>query len=489
MSKKLIGLLLAVCLCIGLLPAVALADTTPNKVTFRILSWITISAEEGGPAAYLKNSEYQGYDAEGKEIGTGWTQVKATESDWNVKLEYPKDGSPILTIKDAKMVMVTDDGAMLYKKNVDSTTGDVTYKSQNSVSAIMTNSGAANCVDLNLVVEGENIIKVNNGIVRGNVGSSQHFKNITITGKDGGKISGFGGGIGISARESYTLTLDSVTLDLKTTNVGGGQPVPLRTEKGNMVIKNSTVKCGNNNNVAIGALYGGDILVENSTINVTSKLVSTAGPGCIYAQDGTVTIEGDKTVINATGKNNSCLSGAKGVIINGGELNLTSAYYALHAGEGADITFNGGTTKIIAQYACWVAPKLGDKIVTALVGANQDACEVYDGSNPNLAKQPWMVVSDKSNKDLGIEVTEPTVPTIPIVTVPSQSPSQAPSQTPTQTPTQAPTGGAATNPTESKPADDKAEGGSSTTLLIVAVALVVVGGAVVGVIIFKRKKA
>ena len=372
MNKKLIALTLVISLCIGLLPVIALADT-PAKFALRLLSWTDMEAEEGGKIAYLKNEEYQGYDADGKETYKGWKQVKGSEDDWNAKLEWPLGGVPTLTLKDSKMVMLGEDNSMLYVKKTDSETGEVTYSSQNSISAVISKSGYKS--DLKIVLEGENIVRTNNGIVRGATADSNYFMNITITGN--GKWIGRGGGIGISAKTGYTLTIDGPTLELETTTTGGGTPIPIRTEKADLIIKNANIKCGNDKNVAIGALTSGNILIENSTIKVASQLSSTAGPGCIYAQGGTVTISGENTVINATGKNNSCIYGENGITINGGDLTLNSAYYALFPGkESGELVINGGTTKIIAQCACWSAPTLGTG-VKAYVGPNEGAVFVH----------------------------------------------------------------------------------------------------------------
>ena len=509
MKKRLFGLLLVLALCIGLLPVVALADeAAPTKVELRILSWVDIAAEEGGAVGYLKNSEYQGYDAEGKELAKGWTQVKGDADNWNIKFEWPAGGVPTLTIKDAKLVMVTEDGKMLYKKSTDSETGEVTYKSQNSVSAILPKSGAANCIDLNLVVEGDNQVLVNNGIIRGYVGSSQHFNNITITGKNGGKLSGRGGGIGISAASGYNLTFDSVNIDLKNTTVGGGTPIPIRTTKGNITFKNSTIKCGNTKNVAIFCETSGDIHVIDSTINVNSQLSSTAGSACLNTPNGTITIEGNKTHITALGKNNPCLS-AKKIVINGGVMDFTSAYYAVYTKAAEDCTINGGTVNIMAERAFYSAFVKGSGVM-AYAGASADSCEEYDGADPNLAKKPWMLITNDSSKF--IEITEPTEEEIPIFTVPSTPVDSTPTTTPTtpNTPTtpSTPAGNATQTPggndsqggSETKaPNGDKADGntdgkdseeGSSNLILWIIIAVVVLGaGGAIAFILIKRKKA
>ena len=293
---------------------------------------------------------------------------------------------------------------------------------------------------------------------------------------------------------------------MTTTQTGGGSPIPIRTEKGNITIKNSTIKCGNEKNVAIQAATSGDITIIDSTINVTSKLTSTAGSACITATGGTITIEGSKTHITALGKNNPCLNAAK-IVINGGLMDFTSTYYAIYTKGAEDCTINGGTINIMAERAFFSAFVKGDK-VKAYSGSSADSCQEYDGTTPNLAKQPWMLITDDASKF--IEITEPEE-TTPIFTVPSQpvtTPSTPVATTPS-TPTTpvsggnnngsqnngsqnngSQTGNETTAATGTGDADEsKDEGGSDAILWIVIVVVVLAAGGAIAFILIKRKKA
>ena len=59
MKKKILSLLLALCLVIGLLPVVALADTTAK---ISLLNTLELSVTEGGTPVYAKNKEFDAYN-------------------------------------------------------------------------------------------------------------------------------------------------------------------------------------------------------------------------------------------------------------------------------------------------------------------------------------------------------------------------------------------------------------------------------------------
>ena len=104
MSKKIIGLLLVLCLVVGLLPMAALADE-PRKTKIRIESFTVVELTEGGAAVYFKNSEYDMYDQNGNVMSTkAYKQVKSDQNDWNVKCEWPAGGIVTVTLKNAKIV-------------------------------------------------------------------------------------------------------------------------------------------------------------------------------------------------------------------------------------------------------------------------------------------------------------------------------------------------------------------------------------------------
>ena len=93
MSKKIIGLLLALCLVIGLLPVVTLAEANPAKIAFTYANtYANLGKKEvnAGSTTYLKMS------AE-KYFTTG------SATDWCVKFEYPTEGAATLTLKNVDL--------------------------------------------------------------------------------------------------------------------------------------------------------------------------------------------------------------------------------------------------------------------------------------------------------------------------------------------------------------------------------------------------
>ena len=98
MKKRMLGLLLVICIVIGLLPVVALADT-PTTAKILIMSTVEMAVTEGGSPVYLKNKEYDAYNkADGSSTFKAWTQEKATQDNWNVKFEWPTGGTPTVTL-------------------------------------------------------------------------------------------------------------------------------------------------------------------------------------------------------------------------------------------------------------------------------------------------------------------------------------------------------------------------------------------------------
>lgn len=508
--KKLLSLLLVLCLAIGLLPVAALADTNTAKIL--ILATEEMSVTEGGEPAYLKNKEFDAANkADGSTTFKAWTQEKATADDWNVKFEWPKGGTPTVTLKDAKFDYydnATETYAYLkqadgsYISTANRTTADLEGggETENNliVSAIMPVLGCN--IDLKVVLQGENFVETGSGFIFGDVAvkennaeadkgalTNQYFKNLTVTSVEKGKVVANGGGIGIMAKEGYSLTFDNAYVELET-SVRGSNATPVHASKADITINGGHIKATNPNNVAICAYAGGNVVV-NGDVTVTHSLTSTAGASGIYAPKGTVTINGGNIVGFST--NAPILNSGKGVTINGGNLKLTSGYYAIHAdkhaGKASETTINGGTIEIIAERAFYKAPILGAK-VSGYAGANAENAEYYE---PNMYNKPWVILSDAP-----IQLPEQT-PTEEPTAAPTTKPTQAPTQAPTQpagttAPTQpagttAPTQPAGTTaPTQPAAAE---QGSNDTVIWIAAAVLAVVAIAAVALIVVKRKKA
>ncbi|MBQ8880654.1 MAG: carbohydrate-binding domain-containing protein [Oscillospiraceae bacterium] len=480
MRKKIIGLLLALCLVVGLLPMAALADGA-KEMKIRILSATVLTTTEGGTPVYRKNSSYQAYTKDGAENGTCWTTVAGDENDWNVKFEWPTGGVPTVTLKDAKLDMVGDDGKAAYTKKTNAETGEVTYTTayDGKVSAILPNSGYN--TDFKLILQGDNQVDTTYGIIRCNVNSNQYFKNVTIVGENGGKLTGRGRTFNLTTKSGYDLTIENATLDFGTATGAGSEAIPIRITDGNLNIKNSTISCANEKNVAI-LIEGGDLTVTDSKITATSKLSSASnGTGAICAKKN-VTVSGNSELI-LEGKNNPGLSTAGEFNMNGGKLTVTSTQYGVVCGS-EDITkINGGTVEITAKNAFDIAPFLSDK-VTGVAGATLEFAEAYDGDN---YLKPYILLTDTPSILPTVVPTEPptTAPTVP---APTQAPTKAPTKAPTTAATKAPTKAPAA--TGSNQTTDSTDGSSADTIIyIAAAAVLVIAAAAIALILIKRKKA
>ena len=115
MAKRIIGLFLALCLVVGLLPMIALAEEGEEvpaiTATLAIATGNNDAPVEWKPAlSEGMAAEYAKTTAEGNLVLEG-----ASESDYNLKAEWPTGGKPTLTMKDATLT-----GENLYpnKKNI-----------------------------------------------------------------------------------------------------------------------------------------------------------------------------------------------------------------------------------------------------------------------------------------------------------------------------------------------------------------------------------
>ena len=162
MSKKLIGILLVVCMIVGLLPVIAMADE-PKTAKVLIMNEIELTVTEGGPAAYTKNKEYTALGstdglvpAEGNPTFTAYGQELGTADNWNICFEWPQGGIPTVTLKDAKMDNYDNEKALFeIIPNADGTYTPTKSKAANfkPQSAIMPVAGFAH--ELRVVLEGD----------------------------------------------------------------------------------------------------------------------------------------------------------------------------------------------------------------------------------------------------------------------------------------------------------------------------------------------
>ena len=140
MKTRILSLLLALCLIAGILPFAALAeDAAP---------YIGVQIENGGTYFWNEENEKQMTAGAATRYATTTAEgvvAAATESDnWNIKLEYPADGKPTLTLKGATIKAGTNRFPLTINGTVDLTVvieSDSTISSDNRPAVQIFNFG------------------------------------------------------------------------------------------------------------------------------------------------------------------------------------------------------------------------------------------------------------------------------------------------------------------------------------------------------------
>ena len=512
MSKKIFGLLMVLCLIVGLLPVVASADANPADATVKI-GTTTLTLTGFDAPLYTKNYEKETQDTAGNKF-TKWGQTKegATEENYNAKFEWKTgDAAPTLTLRGFKLDEWNNEtGLMEGKWNEEKQTysGLQTY-------AITTGSKTP----MNIVITGEDsLIEAKFGIT--------YYADTTIKSEGNAKLTMFN----VSSCIAPNKTTGNLTIDANLNLSVGGlyntqfTSAVIHTYGGDLTINGGNIVCKIRQEeakgvVAIAARNGGNLTINGGTIDAMSIVGAGATNGCITSTAGKLTINGGNLKVKP--KRAVGLYGKTGIEINGGTTDILTPYYGLNAGtkeEPADITINGGTVKIMAQYSFYKAPVIGSKVF-AFAGPNEEDAEVYDGTNAQLCKKPWWLSTDDENQKIETKPDEEeddlpiftlpsdpaTTPSTPAGSTPATTPSTPAGSTPVaSTPATTPVGGGqaqtpsgnngsqtgneTTAPTEANEKTED-EGGSSAVLWIVVAVILVGAGAAVAFILIKRKKA
>jgi len=500
MKKSIFGLLLAICLIVGLLPVVASAESNPADAEIRF-AFTTYKLTAFDTPIYTVNASKETQDTAGnKFIKWEQTTAGANEDNYNAKFFWKTgDEAPTLILRGFKFDEWNNETEKMEAK-YDSNTEAYTEESRQTYPITLGNK-----TPMNIIITGED------SLIEGQFGIT-YRSNTTIKSEGNAKlvINSRTGCIVSADTAGAALTIDAnLTLNTATYyNMAYGGSV-LRTYKADLTINGGTIiaKSTANKSVAgIAAQSGGNVIINGGTITAHGVAGTSPTNGSIQATAGKVIINGG--TVKATAAAAVPIYAVQGVEINGGYVDILSPYYGINAGNTdnpADIKINGGTLKIIAERACYKAPILGDG-VSGFVGASEKSAEIYDPSDANASKRPWMLITN--NPKHMIEITEPSEETVPIFTMPSTEPTVAPSTTPStpattpSTPTtpagtQATTNSGSTDDTKApsgentgdKTEDDADEGGSNLILWIV-VGVVAAGAiAAVVIIVLKRKKA
>ena len=503
MSKKILGLLLVLCLVVGLLPVAALADAADGKVTIKF-GFTSYKLTGFDTPIYTINTEEKVKDTAGNEFTRIYqTTTGATEENYNAKIVW-KTGEEGPTIYLRNFIFDEyNEEADKWKgtRKKDSETGETTWSnSMRQTYGISTTQDAPT----KIVLQGtENVLKTRFGLT---------YKNkLTIVSENDAKfvLDSYSSGISTMQKTDSTAPLPSslvvdANLDITVQSFYGSYAShALMSFNGDITINggnlNLTVK-GQKQSIAINA-YGterGNIIINGGKITANSVVGLGNTNGAIRGDK--VTINGGEVNINPSAVG---IQGDKGIEINGGIVNITTPYYALHAGtddSSADVVVNGGTTTLIAQNAFSKPPILGDKIVTALAGANLEEADYYE---EDMYSKPFILLSDKASDT---PVTKPTdapteaptqAPTQEATQAPTQEATQAPTQEATQAPTQeatqAPTQGATQAPTQGATQapttdEDNPGTGDSNIILFTTLLFVAVFG-VVATVAFSKKNS
>lgn len=305
MNKKLISLLVAICLVIGLLPVASIAaDPEPATAKVAITKTSTdciMEATEGGEPVYGKHVAFEGYkEAAGTtSLGTGYkfTMEGASATDWNFKFEYPQGGVPTLTLKNAKLINMDATGTVMFENG----TSTGTWRAIQSRNLVH---------DLKIVLQGENIIQTD-GIVRGYSSSSNKFSSITIVGEAGGSLTGLGKTMGIQAKNGTPITIENADITLSS-NSTSATASSVYTEDADITIKNSTLNFSNQKTSgAVSAIHAegtGKINVTNSNLELSATgaafnkaPVLSAGATIVAGDDAASAVAADAAAL-ATAK-------------------------------------------------------------------------------------------------------------------------------------------------------------------------------------------
>ena len=451
MKKTLFSILLILCLVVGLLPVTALADSTANIL---LMGSVELSVTEGGAPVYTRNKAFDAANTpDGTSTFQAWTQeICDGTGSWNVKFEWPASGIPTITLKDAKFDYYDNDAqayAYLDKGgDLVSTANRVTSDLESDgssafnllVSAIMPAPGY--CFDLDIVLKGNNLVETGSGFVLGDPGlkangdeqaaelyAGTHFENLTFTGEGENNTTVNCDGIGIFTYPGYDVVFNSANLAISTTATGTNA-IPIHVTSGNLTIDGGKIQVTKSDRAGIWTQGSGDIIINDGTVSVTGS-VGKAPTNGVLQSAGMLIINGG--TVNANPKNAVGIYAAAGIEVNGGNVNVVSPYYGINAG--GDIIFNGGTTTVLAQNAFYSGNSIAfGPDVDAYAGVSKKSCQAFDGSNTNLAKKPWMLITDDENQKIEFDDEDdlPTVPTSPTMeTRPSSSKVTRPPISPT----------------------------------------------------------
>lgn len=544
MQKKIIGIVLLVCLLVSLLPMTAMAATTEKTY----VKFGRVQANGSGYKWELGKGEtkYLTQDTSANANGKDYflTANGADNSNYTVKLDWPANAAkPTLYFKGA-VSGGYDPVNPLYSLN------GTDYSMSNIGCFIEMNCFASddeqkNYTDVtwvcpDIVVEADSVLCAYNSVIKAN-------GDCTVSSKNDAKLTLYHGGNAVSgsfAMLSGSLTLNNANLKLDyhqgTSGKGG-----IVIADGALTIKNSKLDLHTN---SVSVTVTKDVLIENSTI--TSDCAGLGSP--LIATETNMTVIGSKITANKTApwdRGELCVGMSSGkasdptpdveaiLTITDSEINFTGNMYGFgnYRDKKTTIILNAGTvikmqlanvnvassdtgySKFMSvtptfEAGADVSIKIGKDAASAAASDAAALTAEIDGTrtssskyNPNRYCEINVTKSAVAPTDPAVTdptsppaVSDPTVPTDPTETT---EPAATTEPTATTEPDRINDAVAATDPSDPsaapadptgteapKPADEGNGLSAGVTVLIVVGAIAVLGGGGAGVWFFLKKK-
>ncbi len=261
MKKRILGLLLALCLVVGLLPVMAMAEASATA-DFYMANAPTASTNEQtkfsvplGETKYLSATPL----GSGTTLRTTITEVTANDN-WCVKIEYPNDGK--------ETVNITLKDATLYNK------------ATNNYKCLTLGSTDNNNFNVNIYVEGTNTLTIRGAATDETNGWNKKYNNAAISSL-------------LAAGRTTTITsVNGGILDID--GVGGKNNQRGIYSANDLVLKDAIVNIdiegGTSSDYAPCIMSGGNITIDGGIVNLThGNKISTiyaSGSTKLPAQDG-----------------------------------------------------------------------------------------------------------------------------------------------------------------------------------------------------------
>ncbi|MBQ7341358.1 MAG: hypothetical protein IJW41_04250, partial [Oscillospiraceae bacterium] len=391
MNKKLIGLLLALCLVIGLLPAMAIADSgdlaTPYVLKFGYASY---ELKKYDTPVYIKNGAVDTYDTD-QNAFTAYVPAAGSASNWNAKLEWKSgEAGPTLTLNGFKYDEFNNEkGYWRYRGEGYPSTEEA------QTTAITTHASAP----LTIVITGEDsLIETKFGIPFNNA--------LTIKSEGAAKLAMHNMSGGINGASGCALTINA-NLDVTVDSYYSSTMMVIGTTAADI-----TINGGNIN------LYGTTSLVALRT--ATSGDINING-GNVYAKGG----YRGATTANADDHIN----------INGGSVAIYGSYNAVYkAGSKSTPTIPAGADV---------------EIMTGRKSDGSDAAVREAIASANYVKVTYKTVTPPPTETTApatettapVQTTAPATETTAPVNTSAPTNTTAPANTSAPTETTTPTGG------------------------------------------------